>query len=173
MSIPDPSLVLLIGAAGSGKTTLANRLFASDEILSSDALRAELSGDPGDQSVSRAAFSLLHARAAARLGSGLLAVIDATNVDRHARAALLAIARRSGVPAVAIVLDLPDAVVLERNRQRTERVVPDSVVRRQHNRLRASLDEGRIDREGFDRVVRLVDPADVDRMLIRRRPPLR
>ena len=46
------ALVVLIGAAGAGKSTLAARLFAPDEIVSSDALRAVISGDEADQRVS-------------------------------------------------------------------------------------------------------------------------
>ena len=49
LSIPDPSLVVLIGAAGSGKSTFAARHFAPGEVLSSDAYRALIAGDPADQ----------------------------------------------------------------------------------------------------------------------------
>jgi predicted kinase len=162
--------VLLIGAAGSGKSTLAARLFARDEVLSSDDLRAELSGDPADQSVSGAAFRLLHARAAARLSAGQLTVVDATNVDRRARAPLLAIARSRRVPAVAIILDPPSEAIHARNRQRSERVVPEAVVRQQRARLRASIAGDEFDREGFELVVRLTDQADIDRLALARRP---
>jgi protein phosphatase len=166
--VPDPALVLLVGAAGSGKSTLATRLFAADEILSSDALREALSGDAADQSVSHAAFSLLHEQAASRLRSGRLAVIDATNVERRARVVLLDIARAARVPAIAIVLDLPEDVVLERNRRRPGRVVPDGVVRRQLGRLRASLAGGTLQEEGFASVFRVSDAAEVERLTIRR-----
>ena len=60
--LPDPSLVLLVGAAGSGKSTFAARHFGADEVLSSDAMRARLSGDEADQRVSRAAFAIIEAR---------------------------------------------------------------------------------------------------------------
>jgi len=51
IELPEPCLVVLIGAAGSGKSTLAARLFAPDEVLSSDANRALLTGDAADQGV--------------------------------------------------------------------------------------------------------------------------
>ncbi len=57
---PGSQSVVLVGAAGAGKSTLAARLFATDEIVSSDALRAVISGDEADQRVSGVAFRILH-----------------------------------------------------------------------------------------------------------------
>ncbi|HYL40591.1 MAG TPA: hypothetical protein VET90_04715, partial [Candidatus Binatus sp.] len=37
VSLPEPCLVVLVGAAGSGKTTLAGRLVEPNQVLSSDA----------------------------------------------------------------------------------------------------------------------------------------
>ncbi|HYM84788.1 MAG TPA: AAA family ATPase, partial [Candidatus Dormibacteraeota bacterium] len=102
--VPDPALVLLVGAAGAGKSTFAARRFAPDEVLSSDALREALTGDASDQSRNRLVFALLHREAERRMADGLLTVVDATNVEWHARRPLLAIAMRTGRPAVAVIL---------------------------------------------------------------------
>jgi protein phosphatase len=157
--IPDPSLVLLIGAAGAGKSTFAARHFAPDEVLSSDAFRAAIAGDPADQRVTGAAFAALHRVLDGRMGGRLLTVVDATNVQARARAVVLRRAAAAHLPAVAIVLDLPSGVVLRRNAARGSRVVPEAAVRRQLRDLERSLAGGALEREGFAAVVRLQDPV--------------
>ena len=173
IDIPEPSLVVLVGAAGSGKSTFAARHFAPGEILSSDAFRALVSrtGDERDQGATRAAFHRLDRQLARRLAGRRLTVVDATSVEAAARRALLARAVAAGVPAVAIVLDLPLDVVLARNAGR-ERVVDEPVIRRHVDRLHAALEgpDPAIEREGFALVVVLREPAAVDAVTIRRRP---
>jgi protein phosphatase len=170
--IADPSLVVLIGAAGAGKSTLAARHFAADEILSSDRFRAIISGEEANQAATNAAFGRLHRELANRLGAGRLTVVDATSVQASSRRALLARAAAAGVPAMAIVLDLPDATVLARNAARETRIVDEAVVRRHLDRLRASLDgpAPALLREGFAQVVVLRDPVAVEDVRIRRLP---
>jgi len=170
VQLPDPSLVVLVGPAGSGKSTLAARLFRADEILSSDAFRKLVSGDEADQRASGLAFRRLHDDLAVRLRDSRLSVVDATNVTSHARRVLLARARDASVPVVAIVLDLPPAVVHARNAGRATRVVDPEVVDRHLATLRASVDGGLLAAEGFDVVIVLDDPAAVDALRIERRP---
>jgi len=70
LEIPDPALVLLVGPAGSGKTTFAAREFAPDEVVPSDELRGLIGRDEADQTVSRAAFAVLHRIVERRLAAG-------------------------------------------------------------------------------------------------------
>lgn len=148
LELSDPSLVVLIGAAGAGKSTLAARLFTPGQVLSSDVFRAAVSGDPTDQRVTRTAFSILHRELAKRMAARRTAVVDATNVTAHARRGLVQRATASGVPAVAIALALPTALVLARNATRAGRIVPEDAVRRQLDDLDRSLRSG-LNLEGF------------------------
>jgi len=162
LRIPDPCLVVLIGAAGVGKSTFAARHFAPDEVLSSDAFRALVAGDAADQRATGPAFAALHRELGLRLAAGRLTVVDATNVTAAARRELLRRATAAGVPAVAIVLDLPGPVALARNAARPGRVAPEAAVRGHLRDVAGSLPDGRLEAEGFAAVVRLSDPADVD-----------
>ncbi|HEY7522870.1 MAG TPA: AAA family ATPase [Candidatus Limnocylindrales bacterium] len=168
IAVPDPSLVLLVGAAGAGKTTFASRHFRTDEVMGSDALRARIAGDEADQRVTRTAFSILHRMVERRLATGRLTVVDATNTRRHARRALLVRGRAAGVPVVAIVLDLPPGEVQRRNAARPGRVVGSEIVARQLDDLAAALGPGVLEAEGFAAVHRLRAQAELDAVRIRR-----
>ena len=165
--VPDPSLVLLVGAAGSGKSTLAARLFAPEEILSSDALRAMVRGDEADQSATRMAFRILHRTLDRRLRAGQLSVIDATNVLPAHRSPLLRQARRLAVPVVAIVLDLPTDVIHGQNAARG-RVVDPHVVDRHLEAVRATVEGRWLEREGIERIEVLRTPAEAAALVVDR-----
>jgi protein phosphatase len=143
---------VLVGAAGSGKTTLAGRLFEADAVLSSDAHRALVSGDAADQAATRAAFAVLHRRLARRLAARQRTVVDATNVQAYARRSLVRRSAAAGLPAVAIVLALEPAIVRARNATRGGRIVPDGVVSRQLADLERALRRDSLSMEGFEAV---------------------
>ncbi|HEX7269297.1 MAG TPA: polynucleotide kinase-phosphatase, partial [Streptosporangiaceae bacterium] len=158
ITIPELSLVVLIGVSGSGKTTFAARHFRPTEVLSSDAFRGLVGDDETDQSVTPAAFRALHAVATERLKLGRLTVIDATSVQPGDRQPLIALARAHHVLPVAIVLDLPERVCAERNAARTDRDFGPHVIGRQHGALQRSI--RRLNREGFRRVFVLRGAAE-------------
>src|SRR5579864_9006688 len=121
IKIPKLSLVVLIGPSGSGKSTFARKHFLPSEVLSSDYFRGLVSDDENSQAATNDAFDLLHYVAAKRLAAGKLVVVDATNVQMEARAPLIALARKYHCLPVAIVLNMPEQLCLDRNKDRPDR----------------------------------------------------
>ena len=134
--IPEPALVLLVGPSGSGKSTFASAQFTSNEVISSDALRAMLANDPADQDASTEAFRILSLLANGRLKRRLTTVIDATNLRAANRKNFRQLASRYGIRTVAIAFDLPVELYNENNRRRPDRVVNADVVADQVERMR-------------------------------------
>ncbi|OAR23370.1 polynucleotide kinase-phosphatase [Streptomyces sp. ERV7] len=161
LAVPDLSLVVLVGATGSGKSTFARRHFKPTEVISSDFCRGLVADDENDQSASREAFDVLHYIAGKRLAAGRLTVIDATSVQVESRRQLVQLAREHDVLPVAIVLDLPEEVCAARNEARPDRAgMPRQVIARHRRELRRSL-RG-LEREGFRKVHVLRSEAEVD-----------
>jgi protein phosphatase len=166
LTVPELSLVLLVGVSGSGKSTFAARHFKPTEVVSSDFCRGIVADDENDQSATAAAFDVLHYIAGKRLAAGRLTVIDATNVQQDARAPLVALAREHDVLPVAIVFDLPVSVCVARNASRPDRDFGARVIQRQHAQLRKALRSLR--REGFRTVHVLGSAADAEDVTITR-----
>lgn len=160
IKIPELSLVLLIGASGSGKSTFASKHFNKHEIVSSDRCRGMVSNDENDQSATKDAFDLLHYIIGKRLQNGLLTVVDATNVQSSARKQLIQLAREYHTLPVAIVLDIPQEICEARNSQRDDRNFGNYVIRQQKQQLKRSL-KG-LKREGFRKIYVLKSPEEID-----------
>ncbi|OUL23358.1 polynucleotide kinase-phosphatase [Nostoc sp. 106C] len=168
ITIPELSLIVLIGASGSGKSTFARKHFQPFEVLSSDFCRGLVSNDENSQSASGDAFEVLHFIAAKRLAAGKLTVVDATNVQMEDRKHLLQMARQYHCFAIAIVLDLPEELCHERNQQRSDRNFGPHVVRRHTQMLRRSL-RG-LEKEGFRYVYTLKSLEEIESVEIERQP---
>jgi len=166
LNIPELSLVVLIGPTGSGKSTFARAHFKPTEVISSDFCRGLVADDENDQSATPAAFELLRFIGGQRLKAGRLTVIDATNVQPEARRDLVTLAREHDVLPVAIVLDLPEDLCAQRNKERPDRDFGSHVLRRQRGQLRRGL-RG-LGREGFRTVHVLRTPEEVDAVTITR-----
>ena len=139
ITIPELSLVLLVGPSGSGKSTFARTHFKSTEVLSSDFCRGLVSDDENDQSVTTQAFAILNFIASKRLEAGKLTVIDATNVQLEARKSLLELARTYHTLVTAIVFNVPEKLCYERNTRRPDRNFGSHVIHRQMEQMRRSL----------------------------------
>jgi alkanesulfonate monooxygenase SsuD/methylene tetrahydromethanopterin reductase-like flavin-dependent oxidoreductase (luciferase family)/predicted kinase len=127
VELPDPAVVVLAGAAGSGKSTWAAERFRAAEIVSSDALRAAVGSGPADLDASAEAFELLDQIVAARTKRSLMTVIDTLGLDAERRADYRRLARTSGLPAVLVIMNTAAALCRERNRQR-DRPVPAPIL---------------------------------------------
>ncbi len=165
LPVTDLSLVVLVGATGSGKSTFARRHFKPTEVISSDFCRGLVSDDENDQSASRDAFDVLHYIAGKRLAAGRRTVVDATSVQQDARRQLIDLARAHDVLPIAIVLDVPEEVCAARNAARTDRAdLPRRVIQRHIRELRRSLRH--LEREGFRKVHVLRGVEEIDRATV-------
>jgi protein phosphatase len=166
ITIPELSLVALIGVSGSGKSTFARKHFKPTEVLSSDFYRALVADDENDLNATGDAFEALYFVAGKRLASGKLAVVDATNVQPQARKPLIELAKEHYVLPVAIVFNVPEKVSQEWNRLRPDRNLPPRVIKRQLDQLRRTI-RG-LEREGFRYVHLLASPEEIDAVEIER-----
>jgi len=145
---------MLVGPAGAGKSTFAATNFAPTEVVSTDAARAMIGDDEGDQSVNSQAFALARFIAIRRLKLGRLTVIDATNVRAPHRAPFVALAARFRRPAVALVFDYPLEVCIARNLLRP-RTVESAAIAEQWSHMPRPPES--LKREGFT-AVHVFDP---------------
>ena len=147
IELPEFCLVAMIGGTSSGKTSFANRHFLPTEVLSSDFFRGMVCDDTNDQNISEDAFDLLYYTANKRLNHRKLTVIDATNLHQETRKQIVSISREQNVHAAAIVLNLPEEILQERNKLRPDRNLPERVIRQHCREVKRSI-RG-LKREGF------------------------
>jgi alkanesulfonate monooxygenase SsuD/methylene tetrahydromethanopterin reductase-like flavin-dependent oxidoreductase (luciferase family)/predicted kinase len=147
--LPDPALVVLVGPSGSGKSVWAAERYRPHEVVSSDRLRALVGSGEHDLDASADAFVLLDQIVAARLRRGLTAVVDTLGLDPVRRRGYLGLARSSGMPAVAVLVDTDPEECRRRNRAR-HLAVPATVLESQIRRMRTALTE--VGGEGWDLV---------------------
>jgi predicted kinase len=168
LTIPELSLVVLIGPSGSGKSTFAAKHFLPTEVISSDFCRAMVSDDENDLAATPAAFRVLQFISGERLRSGRIVVVDATSVQAESRKPLVALGRDHDCLAVAIVFDLPEKLCVERNRGRANRNLPSGVIHRQRDQMKRSMCG--LQREGFRYVYVLDSVEAVEAATIVRQP---
>ncbi|MDH6567215.1 protein phosphatase [Streptomyces sp. SAI-117] len=165
LPVTDLSLVVLVGASGSGKSTFARRHFKPTEVISSDFCRGLVSDDENDQGATKDAFDVLHYIAGKRLAAGRRTVVDATSVQSDSRRQLIDLAKKYDVLPIAIVLDVPEEVCARRNAGRTDRAdMPVRVIKRHIRELRRSVRH--LEREGFRKVHVLRGVDDIEQATV-------
>ena len=160
--LPDPALVVLVGASGSGKSTWAQARYRAAEIVSSDDLRGVVGSGRHDLDASTEAFALLDLIVGGRVRRGLTTVVDTLGLDDVRRTGWLDLARAHGLPAVVVAFDADPELCRRRNARR-DRPVPARVLTQQLRTFR-SLRPVLAD-QGWDRVLEVagadVTPAPV------------
>ena len=145
------TIVVVGGLPGSGKSTWL-RPFAQD-VLSTDDIRAELTGDAADQTANARVFAILRARLAERLAGGSpVTYIDATNLTRRDRKPYIQAARKAHARVEAVWFDTSVAVCLARNRGRARQVPPHVI------EAMAAKSVAPSEQEGFDSVQSFATP---------------
>jgi predicted kinase len=138
-----PKLLLLIGLPGSGKSSLVTsmqRTCSGLIVISTDAIRAKLFGDEATQGEwlwiwREVGRQFRQAVQSIQQGEAQTAIYDATNAKRSQRKQVIALARSAGfTQIVAIWLDVPLTVCLQRNQQR-DRQVPEEVIDRMYRQM--------------------------------------
>ncbi len=147
--LPDPALVVLVGASGAGKSTWAGSRYRQAEIVSSDELRGIVGSGRHDLDASSDAFRLLDQIVEARLRRGLATVVDTLGLDAERRRGYLDAARAVDLAAVVVAFDAPPELCRRRNAER-DRPVPARVLTDQLKSFRSALDG--LAAEGWDEV---------------------
>lgn len=143
-----PILAIMIGISGSGKSTYANGLKTSlnAELVETDSIRIELTGNAEDQTQNSRVFGIAKRRIDDILSQGKNAIIDATNVSVRDRKDWIYIGKKNNAEVRAYFIDTPIDVCKTKNRKR-DRKVPDEVIDRQASKL-----ESPTKTEGFDSI---------------------
>lgn len=141
-------LTIMIGIAGSGKTTIARRLAAEThaEWISSDAARAVFGISEDDHSHESKVWAWLRTAVDVNLSEGTPVIFDAMNLTRKNRKDFVKIGKARGVKVRAVVVNVPLDVALARNAGR-DRKVPEDAITRMFNQVVFPTYE-----EGFDEI---------------------
>lgn len=148
--------VVMVGIVGAGKTTLAKdyEMFLKTSgrnvlYLSSDDIRVEIAGDVNDQTHNEEVFKELHHR----IKVGIVdhdVIVDATNVSRKSRRALLNCVKKHECRKIAVVMTTPLETCHYQNQNR-DRVVPSFVIEKQVRSFEIPFYEEGFDEIWFDR----------------------
>ena len=149
--IDNPTLYILIGVPGSGKSTYAEELYQKSErgicLVSSDQLRKSLYGDESCQNDPKRVFGIAHRVIKNQLSHGFDVIFDATNIYKRDREKIIKeilFEVKREIRFVAIYFDTPIETCIARQELR-ERKVPTKVI----EKMARQIDKPTFE-EGFD-----------------------
>lgn len=145
------ALYATIGIPASGKSTLARALHQDGTVagvVSSDDIRASLTGDAADCSRDREVWPIVESRTVGWLNAALPVLVDATNLIPEYRRWLLRVGREWGVKVVACRVPTDFGTALIRNAAR-ERTVPHDVMLKMRDNWEAHCSTETLVGEGF------------------------
>lgn len=146
------TLIVMVGLSGSGKSTSANEFvkyspqFGEMVIVSSDAIREELTGTVNDQSRNNEVFQIFHKRIREYLLEGKNVIADAANLTMKSRRAILNNVSDLTIKKACYIIPKPFHLCMAHNDQRAHRV-PNNVLELQVKRFQIPFYE-----EGWDKI---------------------
>lgn len=152
-----PTLILLIGPPGAGKTTYAEKYISKHNntvLLSSDKIRKELWGDEATQGDNNEVFYKMQTRAVDGLNFGYDVIYDATNMTRKDRAGIISACPKFA-RIEAHIIWAPIKACIERDSTR-ERTVGKEVIDRMLKRFQMPYYD-----EGIDEI-NIIRPENFD-----------
>lgn len=145
-----PKLIVMCGLSGSGKSNTAEELAKkyNAEIVSSDSIREEITGDSMNQTVNEEVFKIFHDRVRDILQNQHRNVIsDATNITLKTRRAILNKVNGLDIEKICYIIAKPYKYCLMDNANR-EHPIPEEVIKKQLYRFQVPFKE-----EGFDEII--------------------
>lgn len=100
-----PLLVVMVGPSGAGKSTFIEKHFEPREVVSTDAIREELTGDFERQDKNDQVFDQFYARIRGKLQAGQRVVADATHIKNADRRRTAQIGVDLGLPVYYVVVN--------------------------------------------------------------------
>lgn len=105
IKIPLHALIVMVGPSGGGKSTMISQYFKSYEIVSSDSIREELTGDFRNQHHNDIVFKEFHRRIELKLSIGERVVADATHLRKKDRIATAQLGAKYHIPVYYIIIN--------------------------------------------------------------------